>query len=191
METNCSRHCSFAIDDSELTQWLIDNGANIDVRSSLDEPVIANAIAHGSMSVVRLLLAHGPDLKHGNLLDCAAERSNHVEGAVLMTLLDPDSTDVNAYRYNNPIARDLRGMSKLFTALHIACLRQNVPVARALLQYGAEPDCMAFEAGRLVPPTARGIPLGTDNPKLQELFVNEDETKQVKVMERNGLRDAE
>jgi len=160
-------------------QWLTDNGADVDARSSLDEPAIANAIAHGSMGVVLLLLAHSPDLEHGNLLHCAAERSNQVEGAELVTLLALGGADVNAYRYNNPVARRLRGMSRLLTALHIACFRQNIPVVRTLLEHGAEPDRLALEAGRLVRPTAQDIALGSGNQELRGLFTKEGETAQV------------
>jgi ankyrin repeat protein len=109
------------------------------------------------MDVVYLLLSLGTDIKHGNLLHCAAERNNQSEGAELVEILAGKGADVNAYRHDNDVARPIRGMSKLQTPLHLACSRKNILVARILLRYGASPHRMSLEAGRLVPPTALEI----------------------------------
>jgi hypothetical protein len=84
---------------------------------------------------------------------------------------------VNAYRYDNHVARPLRGMFKLLTPLHVACARQNMPVARVLLQYGADPHRMALEAGQLVPPTALESARATKNQELLDLLVQGDNLK--------------
>ncbi|KAH8712109.1 ankyrin repeat-containing domain protein [Phaeosphaeriaceae sp. PMI808] len=141
-------------DDEKFTRWLVDNGADVNVRSTLDEPPLAVAITSGSMDVACLLLSLGTDITHGNLLHCVAERDNQSEGEELAEILAGKGADVNAYRHNNDVARLLRGMSKLHTPLHVACYRKNIPVARVLLRYGADPHRMTLEAGRLVPPTA-------------------------------------
>ncbi|KAK3114100.1 hypothetical protein LTR53_007918 [Teratosphaeriaceae sp. CCFEE 6253] len=122
----------------DFMQWLIDSGADINAVSTLDEPVLAYAIAHGDYKVVRPLLALDADIWHGNLLHCAAERSDHAEGVELVTLLAQRGADVDAYRYDNPVARRERAMSRLHTPLHVACYQRNIPVAKALVRHGAD-----------------------------------------------------
>lgn len=162
--------CSLAVDDVDLACWLIENGADVNAKSTLDEPPLALAIRNGSIGVSKLLLIHGTDISHGNLLHCAAERKNQSEGAELATILAQKGANVNAYRYDNDIARPLRGMFKLFTPLHVACLRTNIHVARILLQYGADPHRKALEAGHESPPTVLDVARSMENQELLDLF---------------------
>ncbi|KAK3686835.1 hypothetical protein LTR37_019426 [Vermiconidia calcicola] len=144
---------SFAVHDVEFMKWLIEMGADIDATSNLDETALAIAIAHCNMEVVTLLLSKGADITRGNLLHCAAERRDQYEGAKLATYLAQHGADVNAHRHNNPVARRLRGTKQLLTPLHVACMEQNLPVAQALLQSGADPRMEVLEAGQRAPPT--------------------------------------
>jgi ankyrin repeat protein len=162
--------CSLVPDDEKFTRWLVDNGADVNARSTLDEPPLAVAITGGSMDVVYFLLSLGTDIKHGNLLHCAVERNNQSEGAELAEILAGKGADVNAYRHDNDVARPVRGMSKLQTPLHLACSRKNIPVARVLLRYGASPHRMSLEAGQLVPPTALEIARVRNDQELLDLL---------------------
>ncbi|KAF1841538.1 ankyrin [Cucurbitaria berberidis CBS 394.84] len=157
-------------DDEKLTRWLVDNGADVNARSTLDEPPLAVAITSGSIDVAHLLLSLGTDITHGNLLHCVAERENQSEGAELAEILARKGADVNAYRHDNDVARPLRGMSKLYTPLHVACSRKNIPVARVLLRYGADPHRMSLEAGRRAPPTALEIARVRNDHELLDLL---------------------
>ncbi|KAK6442246.1 hypothetical protein LTR95_001521 [Oleoguttula sp. CCFEE 5521] len=143
-----------AIDDLNLMQWFIENGADVDARSTVNESALSIAIARGSLDVVEFLLARGTDTKHGDLLHCAAQRKNQSEGAQLVEILVQKGADVNAYRFNNPVAFRWRAMFKLPTPLHVACSERNSPVAIALLKNGADPHRQMLEAGEPTPPTS-------------------------------------
>lgn len=132
--------------------WLIAAGAEINARNELDESVLSIAVARGSLDVVHLLIAHGADIRHGDVLHCAAQRQNQSEGAELVHQLAAKGAEVNGYRYNNSVALKLRGMSTLPTPLHVACHENNLPVAKALLKHGADPYRKLLRAGKLVEP---------------------------------------
>lgn len=154
-------------------ECLLDCGADINARSRLDEPVLARAISCGSIDVVNLLLARHADTSRGNLLHCAAERVDHEEGSVIARILIERGADVNAYRYNNPIALRLRGMSRLPTPLHVACYEQNVPVGKVLIKHGADPNLHMLEAGIPCPPTALEAARETNSQELIEMLLND------------------
>lgn len=161
---------SFATNDVDFMLWLIEQGADVNATSNLDETALAHAIAYGSMEVVSLLFERGADIMHGNLLHCAAERVDQSAGAQIVEQLVRQGADVNAYRHDNPIARRMRGMNKLLTPLHVACGKENIPVVRALLHHGADPNRMAIQLGQLVPPTALEKARQSGNQELLNLF---------------------
>jgi len=163
---------SFAYEDEKLMEWLIEQGADFNAVSDLDEPVLSVAIAAGSIGIPRLLLARGPGITHGNLLHCAAERKDQHEGAELARFFLQKGADVHAHRCNNPIARRQRAMSRLATPLHEACYAQNIRVARVLLEHGADPLGMMMREGRLAPPTALDSAFATNNGEMVELLLS-------------------
>jgi len=112
---------SSAVNDVEFMQWLVANGANVNARSMLDESALSRAIAYGSLDAVRFLLAQGTDIQHGNLLHCAAQRRNQVEGATPISDLVRLGADLNAYRYKNPVAFRWRAPFNLPIPFHVAC----------------------------------------------------------------------
>lgn len=144
----------FAIHDLEFMQWLIDNGADVSMRSVLDESTLSKAIAFGSIEVVDYLLSKEENFERSDLLHCAALRDNENEGAALVEKLSQRGADVNAHRYNNNTALRMRCKSELPTPLHIACKRQNIPVIRALMRQGADPYRQMLKAFQETPPTA-------------------------------------
>ncbi|KAF2768102.1 ankyrin [Teratosphaeria nubilosa] len=101
-----------AINDVAFAQWLIDNGADVDLRSQLDESALSAAIAFGSMDVVQVLLSHGTDCSHGNLIHYAAQRADENEGASLIAFLVRKGADVNAHRHDNPTGIRWRALFK-------------------------------------------------------------------------------
>lgn len=150
-------HCSLVVDDVDLMRWLISKGADINVTSVLDEPVLSIAIARGPLDVVQLLMSLHADVTHGNLLHCAALRPDQDEGSSIAKALLQQGLDVNQYRYDNAKARRLRALSRLVTPLHTACYSKNVPVARVLLEHGADPNLMVRQALDVLPPSARDL----------------------------------
>ena len=150
-------------------QWLIEVGAEVNARNRVDESALSVAIARGSMEVVRLLLAQGTDITHGDLLHHAAKRENQSEGAEIVEELVKRGVDVDACRYNNPLAYKWKGLSMLRTPLYIACFERNIPVAQALLQHGADPCRKVLNAG-LAPPTPLDRALETKDQSLIDLL---------------------
>ena len=110
MLTNLDR--STAVDDIEFVRWLVANGADINARSQLDESVLSIAIASSSITVVDFLLMQETDYTRGDLLHCAAQRANQREGAELVERLVQRGANVNAHRYDNPVAFQWRAMFK-------------------------------------------------------------------------------
>ncbi|EME39768.1 hypothetical protein DOTSEDRAFT_74614 [Dothistroma septosporum NZE10] len=160
----------FAVDDLALMQCLVRLGANVNARSRLDESSLSRAIVSGSMEVVRYLIDEGTDLRHGNLLHCAAERSDQFEGADLVEELVKKGASVNAYRFHNPIAFRWRGLYTLPTALHIASANGNVLVAEALFRHGADPHQPMLQATKLTKPSSLDIAHQNNNAVLVDLF---------------------
>ncbi|KAF2769184.1 ankyrin [Teratosphaeria nubilosa] len=130
----------FAIDDEDFTRWLLENGADVNVRPRLDQPVLTNAIVVSDIKVVRLLLAQGADASHGTLLHSAVSRENQQEGAELVEDLAQRGADVNELRHTNPVAFRQQALFYLPTPLCLACDKENIPAARALLRNGADPN---------------------------------------------------
>jgi len=151
-------------------RWLIEIGADVDKRADFDEPVLSIAIAGGDIRVVRLLLELGADTRHGNLLHCAAQRPNQSEGAELIDYLAQTGLDTNAHRHNNPVALKQRLGTTLFTPLHVACRKGNVPAAKALLQHSADPDRMVLELCQPVPPSVKEMARETGDKEMIALL---------------------
>lgn len=161
---------STAVDDLDFMKWLIANGADVNARSQFDESVFSMAITIGSIDVVHFLFTQATDWTRGDLLHCAAQRGNQDEGAELVDRLVERGADVNAHRYNNPVAFRWRGMFKNPTPLHIACMGKNIPVVRALLRNGADPHMKMLQAGSLTPPTCFESAIESKNRELIDLL---------------------
>lgn len=161
---------STAIKDVKLMEWLVDNGADVNLGSRNDETALSFAIAYGNMDVIQHLLNRGTDLSRGDLVHCAAQRTNEVEAASLIEVLARKGVDVNTYRYNNNTAFRWRVFFRSSTALHIACKRRSVLIARTLLECGADPDRKMLEAQKPVPPTPYELAMESESEDLMVLF---------------------
>ncbi|CAK4034567.1 Ankyrin repeat-containing domain [Lecanosticta acicola] len=161
----------YATDDKDFMSWLISMGADINVRCQLGQPVLARAIVCGDIDVVHLLFENQAEVKHGDLLHCAAEREHHDEGAGIAKALVQRGVGVNTFRYDNPVAMPLRAMHRLPTPLHVACRKQNLPVAQVLVQNGADAYMQMREAGNSCPPSALEIARTKGNRELINLLL--------------------
>lgn len=161
---------SYAIDDLAFTQWLVDNGANVNLRSRNGETALSAAIASGSFDVVTFLLNCGTDCSHGDLVHCAAQRENEQEGASLIEYFALKGLGMNTHRYDNPVAFRWRALFKHGTPLHVACEARRVLVARTLLECGANPHRKMLQAQKLVPPTPYEVAMESMDEELRRLF---------------------
>ncbi|KAK1059968.1 hypothetical protein LTR33_013019 [Friedmanniomyces endolithicus] len=157
---------SLAIHDPSLTQWLYDQGANVNARSMLNETALSYAIAHGNMEVVRFLLEHGAEIAGANLLHCTVNRGKQAEGAAVVEELVQKGADVDVHRFDNDIAFRWRALRPARAPLHEACELQNVPVVEALLRNGADPHIKRLEKNVLVGKTALEEACNGDNKRL-------------------------
>jgi ankyrin repeat protein len=155
-------------------KWLISKGANIKARSMLDTSTLSKAILDGSMEVVQFLLAQEEDVNRGDLLHCAAERENQDEGAMLVKELVKRGANIDTHRYLHDDAIKYRYQSKLGTPLHTACYEMNFPVAKALLDHGANLHCKMLLESEAIDPTPLEIAKGTDDPRWIDLFMAKD-----------------
>lgn len=119
----------------------------MDARQQLGQPALTYAIAHGDIAIVHLLLAESADVTWGNLLHSAVEREDQIEGAEIIEILARKGADVNAIRHDNPIALPFKISSLLPTPLYLACEKENIPAARALLKHGADPKKKVLRQG--------------------------------------------
>ena len=88
-------------------------------------------------------------LKHLIFWMCAAQRKNQLEGAHVVEDLVLKGADVNAYRFNDPVAFRWRAPFKFPRPVHVACEESNIFVAQALLRHGADPHRKTLEAAEL------------------------------------------
>ncbi|HZO73843.1 MAG TPA: sigma-70 family RNA polymerase sigma factor [Ktedonobacteraceae bacterium] len=105
---------------TELTDLLLDFGANPNVRTKSGLTPLSLAILYNHVDVVKLLLAHGADAR-GEL--CRATMRDYRE---IVQLLLADGVEVNA-----------QGRSGR-TALHWAALKGHRALVQLLLHYGAD-----------------------------------------------------
>lgn len=162
------------MDDVEFLKWLVTSGADVNARSALDESPLSKAIACGSMDAIRFLLAEGASVHHGDLLHHTALRSNQQEGALLAEDLIQRGTDINAYRFNNPVSFRWRAPYKQLTPLHVACLEKNIPVAQVLLRHGADPHRKILHAGEEKGQSPIEMSLESQEEGLEKLFRDYD-----------------
>ena len=155
-------------------QWLIDRGADIKTRSFFDSSTLSKAIVHGNMDVVHFLLAQEEDINRGDLLHCAAQRENQHEGAMLVEELVEMGAEIDAHRYLHEDAIRFRYFSLLGTPLHTSCHEMNFPIAKALLDHGANPRCKMLLQSEETGPTPLELAAQTGDPKWIELFMAKD-----------------
>ncbi|GES59634.1 ankyrin repeat protein [Aspergillus terreus] len=64
----------YAVDDEEMTLWLLDHGADPNKQCSIDLTPLSYAVEQAPLSTVKLLLDRGGDVHKGQLLHHAVER---------------------------------------------------------------------------------------------------------------------
>ena len=137
METYFLILLSDALSDRDLTEWLLQKGADPNARCYCDVTPLSIAAGSAPLEVIRLLFMYGASTEHGAPLHCAvqAERSNEIlefligKGAAVNELLfEKDVVSHNHYVEFYPLG----------TPLHEAAVKQNERIFDLLLSNGAD-----------------------------------------------------
>lgn len=127
--------CSDAIEDEEMTAWLLDHGADPNRRCLIDLTPLSLAVESAPISIISLLFSRGGDARKGQLLHHAMERRSDTIEVLKLLLEKGVSLDSPAYKDQPSWA--LFHFMGLGTALHKAAELGKVDVVNFLLSEGA------------------------------------------------------
>ncbi|GIJ99537.1 hypothetical protein Aspvir_001670 [Aspergillus viridinutans] len=127
----------YAVDDEEMTLWLLDHGADPNKQCSIDLTPLSYAVEQASLSTVRLLLDRGGDVHKGQLLHHAVERQTDTIEVLAMLLERGAPLNSKMYEKHYYSWR-LYYFMGLGTALHKAAELGKPDVVRYLVNQGAD-----------------------------------------------------
>ncbi|KAJ5641190.1 hypothetical protein N7490_005190 [Penicillium lividum] len=126
-----------AVEDEEMTTWLLDHGADPNKGCAIDLTPLSCAVRSAPISVINLMFSRGGDVQKGQLLHHAIERRSEII-EVLKDLIEKGAP-INATMYQNHYSSwRLFYFMGLGTALHKAAELGKVDVVRYLISKGAE-----------------------------------------------------
>lgn len=130
---------SNAIEDEEMTAWLLDHGADPNRQCAIDLTPLSYAVESAPIPIISLMLNHGGDIQKGQLLHHAINRQS--ETIELLKLLLEKGAAMNATMYQDhyPSWR-LYYIMGLGTVLHRASELGKVDIVRYLVSQGADPS---------------------------------------------------
>ncbi|KAJ5946134.1 hypothetical protein N7454_002973 [Penicillium verhagenii] len=126
-----------AVDDEEMTIWLLDHGADPNKGCAIDLTPLSCAVRSAPISIINLMFTRGGDVQKGQLLFHAIERQS--EAIEVLKILLEKGAPINATMYQNhyPSWRLFYFMG-LGTVLHKAAELGKVDAVRYLISEGAE-----------------------------------------------------
>ncbi|KAK0981175.1 hypothetical protein LTR91_012032 [Friedmanniomyces endolithicus] len=129
-----------AVEDDELTDWFLLNGADPNARCGVDLTPLSIAVRDAPLATIRKLFEHGGSVASGQLLHHAV-MNNVAEPTELIKYLVGQGSRINAIMYQScPQSYDeLLGLGfTLGTPLHEAAERGNLTIVRTLVAIGAD-----------------------------------------------------
>lgn len=144
-ESNCqcsklpscdTRYYSNALDDLEMTTWLLDHGADPNRRCSIDFTPLSYAVEHASLPTVRLLLNRGGDVTKGQVLHHAVARDS--DAVKVLKLLIAKGAPINGIMYQDHQPSWDMYFFMGETPLHKAVFLRKINVIHYLLGEGAD-----------------------------------------------------
>lgn len=136
-------HHAVSLPNTDISQLLIENGANINNHDDEGYTPLSWAIFHGNLLQVQFLLEHGADIYlrtgYATILHTAVTHlHSHPQGGnIIKLLLDKGAMGI----INKP---DNHGT----TPLHSALKRQSLKIITMLIMYGADIAAMSYD-GRI------------------------------------------
>jgi ankyrin repeat protein len=128
---------SYAVDNEEMTLWLLDHGADPNKQCSIDLTPLSYAVEQASLPIVKLLLDRGGNVHKGQLLHHAVERQTDIIEMLGILLERGAPLNSKMYEKHYPSWR-LYYFMGLGTALHKAAELGKADVVRYLVDQGAD-----------------------------------------------------
>jgi ankyrin repeat protein len=128
---------SYAVDNEEMTLWLLDHGADPNKQCSIDLTPLSYAVEQASLPTVKLLLDRGGNVHKGQLLHHAVERQTDIIEMLGILLERGAPLNSKMYEKHYPSWR-LYYFMGLGTALHKAAELGKADVVRYLVDQGAD-----------------------------------------------------
>ncbi|KXG53204.1 uncharacterized protein PGRI_002540 [Penicillium griseofulvum] len=125
--------------NQELCEWLLEHGADPNVRCALDITPLSIAVQEAPFDVIKLLFKHKSSIEYGQLLHYAVRRNTPDYLEVLNFILDKHPSINQVMFENNPTSYDLQKPFGIGTRLHEAVELGKVDVVETLLARGADP----------------------------------------------------
>ncbi|KAJ5191278.1 uncharacterized protein N7498_010263, partial [Penicillium cinerascens] len=125
----------YTVTDEEMTAWLLDHKADPNRQCVIDLTPLSLAVESAPISVIRLILSRGGDVRKGQLLHHAIERQS--DAIDVLNLLIEKGAPINATVYEDYPSWALFPFMGLGTPLHRALERRRGDVARYLISKGA------------------------------------------------------
>jgi len=119
-----------------MTAWLLDHKADPNRQCLIDFTPLSLAVESAPLSVIRLILSRGGDIRKGQLLHHAIERQS--ETIEVLKLLIEEGAPVNATMYEDYPSLALFFFMGIGTPLHKACELDKADVIRYLISQGAD-----------------------------------------------------
>ncbi|QKK06096.1 MAG: ankyrin repeat domain-containing protein [Pseudomonadota bacterium] len=137
---NTALHYAVAGDRKKAAEYLLQQGASTKPENNIHNSVLHVAARNGNKDMTELLLSHGADTKAVNgkgqsVLDLAIPQYSAHAGASLQGFYDAAVALIKSGADIDSQCRD-----KGLTALHKAAAGGHLPIVRALLDKGADPD---------------------------------------------------
>ncbi|KAI9742591.1 MAG: hypothetical protein M1818_003732 [Claussenomyces sp. TS43310] len=144
----------YICDDQQLTRWFLDHGADPNAMCDWDLTPMSVAMRLAPLYTIKILFAHGGNIKRGQLLHHALLRDNPNVIELVDLLLDIGAP-INAIQYKDHSAsfNELCPFA-LGTPLHYAAEVGRTEIVAHLLRRGADPSIKNTK-GRTVLQTAK------------------------------------
>ncbi|KAJ5399233.1 hypothetical protein N7465_009722, partial [Penicillium sp. CMV-2018d] len=127
---------SNALDDLEMTTWLLDHGADPNRRCNIDCTPLSYAVEHAALPIVSLLLNRGGDVTKGQVLHHAVARDS--DAMEVLKLLIAQGAPINGIMYQNHQPSWDMYFFMGETPLHKAVFFRKIDVIHYLLREGAD-----------------------------------------------------
>jgi ankyrin repeat protein len=128
---------SYAVQDEEMTTWLLNHGADPNRQCKIDDTPLSYAVQTAPISNIKLMFDCGGDIHRGQLLHRAIRRENDI--IEVLTMLLEKGAPLNAIMYQeHKFSRVILDYLGPGTALHRAAELGRVDVVRYLLNRGAD-----------------------------------------------------